>query len=116
MSSSWELLKLLVIFNLQVLKFSIKIEPYKKILDKQLWKDINQHLLIPDRPIKLIILPARVLITDKTFSNIISEEQHTGNFILDRSRNNYLFDPYDFQLILHGRDGFAPKTFLLWLY
>lgn len=35
------------------------VKPYKKILDEQLWDDINQHLLSPSRPIKSTILPAR---------------------------------------------------------
>ncbi|RHZ87087.1 hypothetical protein Glove_40g90 [Diversispora epigaea] len=36
-----------------------RIKPYKKILDEQLWDDLIQYLLLPDRPIKSIILPAR---------------------------------------------------------
>ncbi|RHZ89572.1 hypothetical protein Glove_13g203 [Diversispora epigaea] len=27
-----------------------KIRPYKKLLDKQLWLDVNQHLVFPDQP------------------------------------------------------------------
>src|SRR6185436_10923681 len=40
-----------------------KVKPYKKILDKQLWNDLKQYLLLPDRPIKSIILPSRLVLT-----------------------------------------------------
>ncbi|RHZ66617.1 hypothetical protein Glove_306g82 [Diversispora epigaea] len=36
-----------------------KVEPYKKILDKQLWKDLKQYFISPDRPTKSVILPPR---------------------------------------------------------
>ncbi|RHZ73637.1 hypothetical protein Glove_230g52 [Diversispora epigaea] len=28
-----------------------KIKPYKKILDKQIWSDLNQHSTLPDQPV-----------------------------------------------------------------
>ncbi|RHZ87682.1 hypothetical protein Glove_33g142 [Diversispora epigaea] len=102
-----------------------KIRPYKKILDKQLWEDLNQHLAAPDRPIKSIILPARsVLVTDlpprttelkEPFSTIISED-HAAEISswIDRKTETYSTTniPYKFELILCGtRDGFAPQTF-----
>ncbi|RHZ58574.1 hypothetical protein Glove_372g33 [Diversispora epigaea] len=37
-----------------------KIKPYKKILDKQLWDDMKQHLILPDRPVLSVILPPRI--------------------------------------------------------
>ncbi|RHZ73532.1 hypothetical protein Glove_230g214 [Diversispora epigaea] len=37
-----------------------KIKPYKKILDKQLWNDLKQYLILPYRPVLSIILPPRV--------------------------------------------------------
>ncbi|RHZ85764.1 hypothetical protein Glove_60g148 [Diversispora epigaea] len=40
-------------------RFIEKIMPYKRILDKQLWKDIIQHMVIPDQPVKSNILPER---------------------------------------------------------
>ncbi|RHZ45832.1 hypothetical protein Glove_646g4 [Diversispora epigaea] len=99
-----------------------KIKPYKKILDKQLWNDWKQHLILPDRPIKSVILPPRLVLKSELpariielFSTIISEE-HTAmisSWIDNRpasysSKNN----PYEFQLILRGsKDGFAPITF-----
>ncbi|RHZ58650.1 hypothetical protein Glove_372g22 [Diversispora epigaea] len=42
-----------------------KIKPYKKILDKQLWDDLKQHLMLPDRSIKSIILPPRLILTQE---------------------------------------------------
>ncbi|RHZ86520.1 hypothetical protein Glove_50g95 [Diversispora epigaea] len=101
------------------------IRPYKRILDKQLWKDIDQHLLSPKRPVKSIILPARtVLVTElpfradgskEPFSTIISEE-HAAEISswIDRKATIYSTTniPYKFELILRGsRDGFAPQTF-----
>ncbi|RHZ81471.1 hypothetical protein Glove_120g64 [Diversispora epigaea] len=99
-----------------------KIRPLKKILDKQLWKDINQHKAVPDRPIKSVILPPRTTLitelpsrTKEPFSTIISEE-HAAEISawIDRKTINYptTNNPYDFQLILHGtKDGFASQTF-----
>ncbi|RHZ71362.1 hypothetical protein Glove_259g28 [Diversispora epigaea] len=100
----------------------ILILPYKKILDKQLWEDINQHIALPDRPVKSVILPPRTTLiielpprAKEPFSTIISEE-HAAEISawIDRKTSNYLTTniPYDFQLILLGtRDGFAPQTF-----
>ncbi|RHZ65273.1 hypothetical protein Glove_318g43 [Diversispora epigaea] len=99
-----------------------RIEPYKKILEKQLWKDINHHLLSPTRPVKSIILPARTVLvtelpprTNEPFSTIISEE-HAAEIStwIDRKTTNYLTTniPYKFELILRrSRDGFAPQKF-----
>ncbi|RHZ73582.1 hypothetical protein Glove_230g70 [Diversispora epigaea] len=98
-----------------------KIKPYKKILDKQLWNDWKQHLILPDRPIKSTILPPRLVLKQELpraielFSTIINEEHASmiASWIDNRptsysSRDN----PYEFQLILRGsKDGFAPRTF-----
>ncbi|RHZ57825.1 hypothetical protein Glove_383g13 [Diversispora epigaea] len=108
-------------FHLSSIEVFDKIEPYKKILDKQLWEDINQHL----RPIKLTILPPRsVLVTElpprtekprEYFSAIISKE-HAAEISawIDRRKTAYTLTniPYKFELILRGtQDGFAPQTF-----
>ncbi|RHZ70498.1 hypothetical protein Glove_271g71 [Diversispora epigaea] len=37
----------------------VKVKPYKKILDKQLWEDLNQHFLAPNEPTKSTVLPKR---------------------------------------------------------
>ncbi|RHZ87640.1 hypothetical protein Glove_33g291 [Diversispora epigaea] len=109
-------------FHITNIEVYDKIRPYKKILDKQLWEDINQHLVAPDRPIKSIILPARsVLVTElpprttEPFSTIISED-HAAEISswIDRKTTTYSTTniPFTFELILRGtRDGFAPQTF-----
>ncbi|RHZ70837.1 hypothetical protein Glove_266g7 [Diversispora epigaea] len=109
-------------FHLSGIEVLDKIKPYKRILDKQLWNDIDQHLIAPERPVKATILPPRsVLVTelptraDKSFSTIISEE-HAAEIstCIDRKIAAYTLTniPYEFELILRGtRDGFAPQTF-----
>ncbi|RHZ75466.1 hypothetical protein Glove_213g87 [Diversispora epigaea] len=109
-------------FHLLGIEVLDKIQPYKKILDKQLWKDINQRLIAPERPVKSTILPPRsVLITElpprskESFSTIISEE-HAAEIStwIDRKTTVYTLTniPYKFELILRGtQDGFAPQTF-----
>ncbi|RHZ89815.1 hypothetical protein Glove_9g167 [Diversispora epigaea] len=83
-----------------------KVKPYKKILDKQLWEDLFQHSLTPDRPIKSVILPARSVLTPELptrvkepFSTIISDEHAAEISSPTYSSTNY---PYEFQLILEG--------------
>ncbi|RHZ85086.1 hypothetical protein Glove_71g70 [Diversispora epigaea] len=112
-------------FQLSNIEIYDSIKPYKKILDKQLWEDINQYLSIPDRPVKSTILPVRsVLVTElpprtkeskETFSTIISED-HAAEISswIDRKTTTYSTTntPYKFELILRGtKDGFAPQTF-----
>ncbi|RHZ75045.1 hypothetical protein Glove_217g153 [Diversispora epigaea] len=112
-------------FHLSGIEVFDKIEPYKKILDKQLWKDINQYIVAPEQPVKSIILPPRsVLVTElpprakeskESFSTIISEE-HAAEIStwIDRKTTAYTLTdiPYKFELILRGtRDGFTPQTF-----
>ncbi|RHZ61234.1 hypothetical protein Glove_349g119 [Diversispora epigaea] len=99
-----------------------KIRPFKKILDKQLWEDLTQYLISPDRPVNSIILPARsVLILElptrdkEPFSTIITNE-HIAEISswIDRKSSTYSLSdiPYEFQLILRGSiNGFAPQTF-----
>ncbi|RHZ77538.1 hypothetical protein Glove_177g149 [Diversispora epigaea] len=112
-------------FHLSGIEVLDKIKPYKKILDKQLWNDIDQHLIAPERPVKSTILPPRsVLATElptraeeprESFSTIISDE-HAAEIStwIDRRETAYNLTniPYKFELILRGtRDGFAPQTF-----
>ncbi|RHZ89478.1 hypothetical protein Glove_13g74 [Diversispora epigaea] len=112
-------------FHLSSIEIFDKIRPYKKILDKQLWKDIHQKLAAPGRSVKSIILPVRsTLVTElhplieepkEPFSTIISEE-HAAEISswIDRKTTTYSATniPYKFELILSGtRDGFAPQTF-----
>ncbi|RHZ78302.1 hypothetical protein Glove_166g95 [Diversispora epigaea] len=93
-----------------------KVEPYKEILDKQLWKDLKQHLKSPNGTMKSVILPARsILIQEFFFSTIISEEQAAEiSTWIDRKTTTYTSTnyPYKFQLILRGsKDGFSPIKF-----
>ncbi|RHZ65281.1 hypothetical protein Glove_318g26 [Diversispora epigaea] len=105
-------------FHLSADEVLDSIKPYKKILDKQLWEDIIQHLLSPKRLLKPIILPARSLLVTEPkehFSTIISED-HAAEIStwIDRKIINYLTtnNPYKFELILRGtRDGFTPQKF-----
>ncbi|RHZ48311.1 hypothetical protein Glove_553g5 [Diversispora epigaea] len=96
-------------FHLSANEVKDSIKPYKSILDKQLWKDINHHLSFPKRQVKSIILPARI------FSIIISKE-HAAEISswIDRKKTIYSTKhiPYEFELILCGtRDGLSPQTF-----
>ncbi|RHZ89530.1 hypothetical protein Glove_13g140 [Diversispora epigaea] len=109
-------------FHISITEIFDKIRPYKKLLDKQLWLDINQHLVAPDRPVISTILPARSILlkelpprTEEPFSTIISEE-HVAEISswIDRKTTTYSMAniPYRFEIILSGfKDGFAPQTF-----
>ncbi|RHZ87077.1 hypothetical protein Glove_40g59 [Diversispora epigaea] len=94
-----------------------KVKPYRKILDEQLWDDLIQYLLLPDRPIKSIILPARSISIselpsreNKPFSTLINEE----HALKVSSWIDFKSTPYFHETCLinfNSRDGFAPKTF-----
>ncbi|RHZ67579.1 hypothetical protein Glove_300g70 [Diversispora epigaea] len=100
-----------------------KVKPYKKILEKQLWNDLIQRHMSPNKPVKSIILPTRTFSTPKlpsgvneSFSTIINNGEHVAELSswIDRKSTTYSLSniPYEFQLILRGsRDGFRPKTF-----
>ncbi|RHZ67599.1 hypothetical protein Glove_300g3 [Diversispora epigaea] len=111
-----------------------KVKPYKKILEEQLWDDMIQHYMFPNKPVKSLILPARNIsnfelqLPSKTistpklpskendrFSTIINKEHFAEiSSWIDRKSTTYSFAniPYEFQLILRGsRDDFNPKTF-----
>ncbi|RHZ75112.1 hypothetical protein Glove_217g42 [Diversispora epigaea] len=115
-------LPLIRYFHISNSDVMFKIKPYKKILDKQIWNDLKQYLILPDHPVESIILPPRLVLkqelperVNEPFSIIINEEHSAmiSSWIDNRptsysSRNN----PYEFQLILRGsKDGFAPRTF-----
>ncbi|RHZ70942.1 hypothetical protein Glove_264g16 [Diversispora epigaea] len=121
-TASQQFLPLIRYFHISNTEIIDKISPYKMILDKQLWKDIRQHMTVPDRPVKSNILPARSVLvtklpprTKEPYSTIIFEE-HVAEIStwIDRKPINYSTTniPYKFELILSGiRDGFAPQTF-----
>ncbi|RHZ78095.1 hypothetical protein Glove_168g29 [Diversispora epigaea] len=99
-----------------------KIKPYKKILDEQLWDDLDQYFMSPDQTMKSIILPPRTILVQelptritKPFSTIITFE-HVAELSswIDRKSRAYSLSnvPYEFQLILRGSiNGFAPQMF-----
>ncbi|RHZ83327.1 hypothetical protein Glove_97g94 [Diversispora epigaea] len=118
-------LPLIRYFHISTTDIFDKVRPYKKLLDKQLWLDINQYLLAPARPVKSIILPARSgLVTELSpradeskehFSAIISKD-HIAEISswIDCKTTTYTTSniPYKFKLILSGtRDFFSPETF-----
>ncbi|RHZ78475.1 hypothetical protein Glove_164g4 [Diversispora epigaea] len=109
-------LPLIRYFHISGTEIFDKIRPYKKLLDKQLWLDINQHLVAPDRPIHFgYRIAPRAEIPNEPFSTIISEE-HAAEISswIDRKTTTYstMNIPYKFELILSGtRDGNAPQTF-----
>ncbi|RHZ73653.1 hypothetical protein Glove_230g122 [Diversispora epigaea] len=99
-----------------------KIKSYKKILDKQIWNDLKQHLILPDRQIKSIILPPRLVLKQELparmielFSTSINKEHALMiSSWIDNQTTSYSSknNPNEFQLILRGsKDGFAPITF-----
>ncbi|RHZ60514.1 hypothetical protein Glove_352g48 [Diversispora epigaea] len=101
-----------------------KVKPYKKILDKQLWEDLNQRFMVPDQPVKIILPPRTILVQElptrtieqtKPPSTIITYE-HVAEISswIDRKSSIYSLTntPYEFQLLLRGSiNGFAPQTF-----
>ncbi|RHZ45963.1 hypothetical protein Glove_641g17 [Diversispora epigaea] len=52
-------LPLIRYFHISGTDVAKKIKPYKKILDKQLWNDLNQYFMDPEQPVESIILPPR---------------------------------------------------------
>ncbi|RHZ58573.1 hypothetical protein Glove_372g31 [Diversispora epigaea] len=134
-------LPLIRYFHISNLDAMDKIKPYKKILDKQLWDDLKQHLILPDRPVLSIMLPPRVQISQELpprinfapeqpirinfqenptrvnnpFSTIINEEHAAmiSSWIEYKPASYSLTNnPYEFKLILRGSEyGFAPRTF-----
>ncbi|RHZ58871.1 hypothetical protein Glove_367g26 [Diversispora epigaea] len=49
-----------------------KVKPYKKILEKQLWGDIIQHSISPNKPITSLVLPARIISNRELSSRPVS--------------------------------------------
>ncbi|RHZ88280.1 hypothetical protein Glove_24g74 [Diversispora epigaea] len=118
-------LPLIRYFHISGTDVAKKIKPYKKILDKQLWEDLNQYFMAPEQPVESIILPPRTMLAQelpartigqaKSLSTIITYE-HVAEISswIDRKSSTYSLEdiPYEFQLILRGSiNGFAPQTF-----
>ncbi|RHZ76550.1 hypothetical protein Glove_196g89 [Diversispora epigaea] len=58
-----------------------KLKPYKKILDKQLWEDLKQYLIAPDKPVKLIILLSRTILVQELLART-TEQANTLSTII----------------------------------
>ncbi|RIB24465.1 hypothetical protein C2G38_668508 [Gigaspora rosea] len=98
------------------------VEPYHKILDKNLWDDIMKRAVNPNRPVSSIIHPPRrfsttilLVRTTKLLSSIINEAQAAEIATwIDKKRSAYSIatNPYEFKLLLRGtRDGFSNEAF-----
>ncbi|RHZ76366.1 hypothetical protein Glove_198g92 [Diversispora epigaea] len=71
-----------------------KVKLYEKILEKQLWDDIIQHHIFPNKPIKSLVLPARIIsnpglpsTVNESFSTVINKE-HVAKLSSDISNMN----------------------------
>ncbi|RIB24782.1 TLD-domain-containing protein [Gigaspora rosea] len=99
-----------------------KVKPYKKILEENLWEDLMQRFLTPNRPISSTILPPRIISsqvlpprTTEPFSTVISEI-HAAEIAswVDKKTETYSIvnNPYEFKLLIRGtRDGFTSESF-----
>ncbi|RHZ88276.1 hypothetical protein Glove_24g71 [Diversispora epigaea] len=58
-------LPLIRYFHISGTDVAKKIKPYKKILDKQLWEDLNQYFMAPEQPVESIILPPRTVLAQE---------------------------------------------------
>ncbi|RHZ45812.1 hypothetical protein Glove_648g3 [Diversispora epigaea] len=110
-------LPLIRYFHISIENIWEKMKPYERILEKQLWDDMIQRQVFPNKPVKSLVLPPRRIFstTESPFSTIINKE-HIAELSswIDRKSTTYSLEsiPYEFQLILRGsRDGFHPKTF-----
>ncbi|RIB12957.1 hypothetical protein C2G38_2041393 [Gigaspora rosea] len=98
------------------------VHPYKKILEKTLWKDVKMRLISPNKPVSSKILPSRIILTKKLptrttepFSTVINEI-HAAEIAswIDKRADKYSTEnnPYEFKLLLRGsKDGFTRETF-----
>ncbi|RIB18228.1 hypothetical protein C2G38_1365059 [Gigaspora rosea] len=64
------------------------LQPYRQILDNNLWDDIMKRLLFPNKPISSVILPPRVVLTQtlpprttEQFSTIIRTTEQFSTII-----------------------------------
>ncbi|RIB28427.1 hypothetical protein C2G38_1492262 [Gigaspora rosea] len=98
------------------------LQPYRRILDDNLWDDIMNRLLFQNKPISSVVLPPRVVLTQtlpprttEPFSTIINGAQAAEiTSWIDKKADTYsaINNPYEFKLLLHGtRDGFTPTSF-----
>ncbi|RIB29210.1 hypothetical protein C2G38_2057257, partial [Gigaspora rosea] len=98
------------------------VQPYKQILENDLWDDITRKFMSPNRQVSSIILPPRKILTPTLpvrntdpFSTVINEA-HAAEIAswVDKKENTYSLtnNPYEFKLLLRGtRDGFTKDSF-----
>jgi hypothetical protein len=115
-------LSLIRFFSLSSKDFLEKVRPYKKLLKRQLYEDLLNFYLDPDRePTDDIPFPRSIKIDGIIDSKIVNNlniistisrriDKMVINNKFDHLRELYL--PYKFQLLIRGgRDGFTPKKF-----
>ncbi|RIB21815.1 hypothetical protein C2G38_1058152 [Gigaspora rosea] len=86
------------------------LQPYRRILDDNLWDDIMKRLISPSKPISSVILPSRVVLTQNLPPSTIINEAHAAEITswIDKKADAYSATnyPYEFKLLLRGtRDG-----------
>ncbi|RIB20911.1 hypothetical protein C2G38_2140940 [Gigaspora rosea] len=97
------------------------LQPYRRMIDDNLWDDIMKKLLSPNRSVSSVILPPRVVLTQilphrtsEPFSTIINET-HAAEITswIDKKADAYTATnyPYEFKLLRGTRDGFTPNSF-----
>ncbi|RIB26476.1 hypothetical protein C2G38_2138284 [Gigaspora rosea] len=66
------------------------IRPYKKLLEKNLWKDLSNKLMTPSKQISSTVLPPRIILKSslptriiEPFSTVITEEHKAENCHMD---------------------------------
>jgi hypothetical protein len=110
-------------YSLSSKDFLHKVSPYKKLLNRQLYKDLLNSYMDPGHESSYdnISLPrniktANVIIDSKIVNlNIVSIISRWIDKLDNNSKFTYLRElylPYEFKLLLRGsRDGFTPKKF-----
>ncbi|RIB26478.1 hypothetical protein C2G38_256972 [Gigaspora rosea] len=98
------------------------VRPYKKLLEKNLWKDLSNKFMAPNKQISSTVLPPRIILkstlptrTIEPFSTVITEE-HKAEIATWIDKKTETYDianiPYEFKLLLRGtRDGFSSDSF-----
>ncbi|UZO04967.1 uncharacterized protein OCT59_025328 [Rhizophagus irregularis] len=112
-------LPLIRLFSLSSKELTLRVRPYQKLFSKQLYEDLIDSYMNPDRvSTDNILFPRNIRTIDSKLvnSNIVSfiskwiDKTIINNSKFDHLRELYL--PYKFKLLLRGsRDGFTPKKF-----
>ncbi|RHZ58577.1 hypothetical protein Glove_372g36 [Diversispora epigaea] len=79
-----------------------KIKPYKKILDEQLWDDLMQHFILPDRPVKSKILPPRIILTREQ----LARKNYTDSVQKELSKSTWIGNQLQSQSLTNNPCGF----------